>query len=205
VSDGRLPVAEDPFGRGSIQPFGERRQHYCDLVRGGLQTIQGRVAPGSESRVAGRASKRLDALGMAMRAIPNQGVDMSFGDPGVPALLVGTGEALGVHLLGRSPTVFHLTPRSHRRRHRPHDRRVGAGEVTGGAVKWGAWLEKTLERDTPGCCCRLDRTMMGPTKGTKPREREHEDKQEQEQEHMKSHKNPRHLKLGEGKLLYKEE
>jgi hypothetical protein len=47
--------------------------------------------------------------------------------------------------------------------------------------------------------------MMGPAKGTKPREREQEDKQEQEQEHMKSQKNPRHLKLGEGKLPYKEE
>ena len=46
---------------------------------------------------------------------------------------------------------------------------------------------------------------MGPAKGTQPREREQEDTQEQEQEHMKRQKNPRHLKLGEGKLLYKEE
>jgi hypothetical protein len=37
-------------------------------------------------------------------------------------------------------------------------------------------------------------------KGTQPREREHEDTQEQEQEQMKSQKNPRRLKLGEGKL-----
>ncbi len=34
--------------------------------------IQAGVAPGSESRVACRASARLDALGMAMLAIPNQ-------------------------------------------------------------------------------------------------------------------------------------
>jgi len=46
---------------------------------------------------------------------------------------------------------------------------------------------------------------MGKALGTQPREREQEDTQEQEQEHMKSQKNPRHLKLGEGKLLYKEE
>jgi hypothetical protein len=47
--------------------------------------------------------------------------------------------------------------------------------------------------------------MVGPTKGTKPREREHEGKQKQEQEHMKRHKNPHHLKLREGKLPSKEE
>jgi len=81
---------------------------------------------------------------MAMLAISDQGVDMSIGDPGVRALLVGTGEALGVHPLGRSPAAFHLTPRSHRRRCRPHNRRVGAGEATGGTVKWGAWLEEML-------------------------------------------------------------
>ena len=46
---------------------------------------------------------------------------------------------------------------------------------------------------------------MGKALGTQPREREQEDTQEQEQEHMKSQKNPRHLKLGEGKLLSKEE
>jgi hypothetical protein len=46
---------------------------------------------------------------------------------------------------------------------------------------------------------------MGKALGTQPREREQEDTQEQEQEHLKRQKNPRHLKVGEGKLLSKEE
>jgi len=50
--------------------------------------------------------------------------------------------------------------------------------VTGRTIVWGARLEETSDRGVPGCC-RLGRTMMGPAKGTKPREREHEDKQEQ--------------------------
>jgi hypothetical protein len=81
---------------------------------------------------------------MAMLAISDEGVDMSIRDPVVWALLVGTGEALGIHPLGCSSAAFHFTPRSHRRRCRPHNRRVGAGEATGGAVKWGSWLKETL-------------------------------------------------------------
>jgi hypothetical protein len=46
--DSGLTIAEDPFGGGRIQPFGQSREHHGDLLRGGFQTIQGRVAPGSE-------------------------------------------------------------------------------------------------------------------------------------------------------------
>jgi hypothetical protein len=55
-------------------------------------------------------AKGLDALGMAMLAIPNQRVDVSIGDPEVRALLIGTGEAFGGYPLGGSPAAFHLTP-----------------------------------------------------------------------------------------------
>jgi hypothetical protein len=72
VRDSSLSVAEDLFGGGSIQPKGLRRQHHCDVVRGGFQTIQGGVASGSESRVAGLTAKNLDALGMAMLAISEE-------------------------------------------------------------------------------------------------------------------------------------
>ena len=34
--DGGLPVAEDPFGRGRVQPFGQRREHHGDLLRRGF-------------------------------------------------------------------------------------------------------------------------------------------------------------------------
>jgi hypothetical protein len=94
--DGGLPVAEDPLGGGSIQPFGERSQHHCYLVRGGFQTVQGGVVPSSEGGAAGLTAKGLDPLGMAMRAIANQGMDVSICDPSVRALVVGAGKALGV-------------------------------------------------------------------------------------------------------------
>ncbi len=57
--DGGLPVAEDPFGRRSVQSFGQRREHHGDLMRGSFQTVQGRVAASTEG---GAAS--LDALGI---------------------------------------------------------------------------------------------------------------------------------------------
>jgi len=66
-----LSVAEDPFGSGGVQPFGQRRQHHGDLVRRGFQTVQGSVAPGSERGKARRASKGLDPFGTAMLAIAN--------------------------------------------------------------------------------------------------------------------------------------
>jgi len=93
--DGGLMEAENTFSGGSIQPFGERSQHHCALLGGGFQTVQGGMAPSGECGVAGLTAKRLDPLSMAMGAIPDQGMDSSVCDPGVQALLVGTGEALG--------------------------------------------------------------------------------------------------------------
>ena len=61
-------------------------------------------------------AKRLDLLGMAMLAISDESVDVGFGDPVVLALLIGTGEASGVHPLGRSPPAFDLAPGAHRSR-----------------------------------------------------------------------------------------
>ncbi len=37
--DGGLPIAEDPFGRRWVQPFGQSREHHCDLVGGSFQTV----------------------------------------------------------------------------------------------------------------------------------------------------------------------
>ena len=76
----------------------------------GFQTVQGRVAIGSEGGAASRASKGLDPLGLAMLAIPDERVDVSVCDPEVCALRVRTGEALGVHPLWSSLAAFHLTP-----------------------------------------------------------------------------------------------
>jgi hypothetical protein len=143
--DRRLPVAEDPL-------CGQRSQHYGDLVGGGFQTIQGSVASSTECAVTGRTSKGLDALGMPMLAISNEGVNMSIGVPVVGALLIGTGIASGVDPLGRSPSAFDLAPGTYRRMRRSYNRRVGAGEATGGAIVWGAGLEQTLHRGALGPC-----------------------------------------------------
>jgi len=74
--DGGLSVAEDPFSGRRVQPFGECRQHYGDLVRGSFQTVQGRVASSTECDVAGLTTKRLDSFGLAMLTITNQRMHM---------------------------------------------------------------------------------------------------------------------------------
>src|SRR5438105_5831458 len=102
--DGRLPVAEDAFSCGRIQPFSQGREHVGDLLGRGFQTIERRVAPGSEGGAAGLTAKGLDLLGLAMFAIANQRMNGSVCDAEGRALLVGTGEAFGIHSLGCSPT-----------------------------------------------------------------------------------------------------
>jgi hypothetical protein len=144
--------------------------------------------------MAGLTAKGLDALGMPMLAIANECMNVSISDPVVGALVIGTGETLGVHPLGRSPAAFHLAPRSHRRRCRPHNRCVGAGEATGGAIVGAAWFEKTVDHRA----CRLGRQvrelMLRPIKGPKPDEAKEEEEREQEQKAMKGHQGPGCLK-----------
>jgi hypothetical protein len=112
--------------------------------------VQGSVASGGERGAAGRTSKGLDPLGMAMCAIPNQSMHVSVCDSRVGALSVRTGETLSVHPLGCASAAFHLTPGAYSRRHRPHNRRVGAGGATDGAIVWGARLEKAVDRGALG-------------------------------------------------------
>jgi len=80
-----------------------------------------------------------------MRAISEEGMDVSISDPEVRAPLIGTGEAFGGYPLRCSPAAFHLTPGSHRLRCRPHNRCVGARETAGGTLKWSAWFEETVD------------------------------------------------------------
>jgi hypothetical protein len=103
--------------------------------------------------MAGRTSKRLDPLGLAMLAIPNQRMDMSIGDPEVGALLVGTGEAVGIHALRCSPAAFDLTPATYWCTGRSHTAGGSGGKTTGGAVKWRAWLEQTVRRGASAPYC----------------------------------------------------
>jgi hypothetical protein len=104
--DGGLSVAEHTPGSGRIQPFGQRREQHCNVMGRGFQTVQGRVEPGAERSVAGMASKRLDALGRAMLAIADKGMDVGLGDAEIRALLVGTGETFRVYPLGAPRRLF---------------------------------------------------------------------------------------------------
>src|SRR5260370_7309321 len=70
--DGRLSVVKDPFGSGRVQPFGQRREHDCDLLGGGFQTIQGSVTSSTERGAAALTAKRLDPLSLPMLPIPNR-------------------------------------------------------------------------------------------------------------------------------------
>jgi hypothetical protein len=111
--DGGLSVAEDPFSGGRIQSFGESRQNSGDLLRGSFQTVQRSVVSSAERGAARLAAKRLDALGPAMLAVPDQRMEVSVSAAKVLALPVRTSEARGVDAFGGSPSAFHLTPGSH--------------------------------------------------------------------------------------------
>src|SRR5512135_2508132 len=82
--DRGLSKAEDALGRGSVQPFGQSREHHSDLVRGGVQAIQGGVASGTERAVAGLAANGLDLLNTPMFAISHPSMDSSISDAKVP-------------------------------------------------------------------------------------------------------------------------
>jgi hypothetical protein len=115
------------------------------------------VAPGSERGAASRTSKGLDALGTAMLAISDEGVDPIIGDAEVRILLVRTGEALGLYPSGGlALRLFTSLQGRDFRRRRFHHRRVGAAEAAVGAVKWGAWRCRrrwTRVRLLPACEC----------------------------------------------------
>ncbi len=181
--DGGLTVAENPFGDRRVQPFGQRREHYGNLLRGGFQTVHRGVASGSEGGVASLTAKGLDALGLAMLAIPDQRVDVSIGDPAIRALPIGTGVALGLHSLRCSAATFHLTPGAYRSR--SSTQRGSGSETAGGAIVWRAgrcrrrWslLRLTPPREQEGA-------IREPVKTPKQRQREQEADHEQEHEHM---------------------
>ena len=100
--------------------------------------------------MAGLAAKRLDVLGLAMLAIPDQSMNVGIGDSVVLARSVGTSEARGVDPFGGASAAFHLAPGAHRCRRWLSTRRDSGGETTGGAIVWGSWIQETLECDALG-------------------------------------------------------
>jgi hypothetical protein len=173
---GRLPNAEDPLCCRWVQPFGQRGQYHGDVRGRGFQTIQGRVAPGSERGVARLTPKCLNRFGLAMFAVPDQCMPVRVSVAEVPALLIGTGEAFGGYPLGRSAAAFDLTPGSRlpqalqpTRQWRRVDRRgnrlaCAASAGGGGCCAWPLLVKRKAEDGTG-----QDATVAPEKTGGKPR------------------------------------
>ncbi len=193
--DRGLSKTEDPRGSRKVQPFGQRREHHGDLLRGRFQTVQGRVASRTEGGAAGLTPKGLDRFGLAMFAIAHQRVPMSVSVAEVPALPVRTGEPFGGDAFGSSAPTFHLTPGAYWRRYWSSTQRGRGGASTGGAVVWAARLELTGEPAAHlGCCSRLESTVMRKAVGTQQRQRA--DAHEDEQVHLVVHEASSWLEMG---------
>jgi len=101
--------------------------------------------PSAESRAAGLAAEGLDAFGLPMRAITDQGVDLGIGDLIVGALAVGTGEPLRGNPLGSATTALHLAPWANWWPRR-QSMGVACSLLTAGrAIIWGARFEQRLD------------------------------------------------------------
>jgi len=85
-----------------------------------------------------------------MCAVSNQSVDVSVCDAEVRALVVGTGETLGIYPFRSTSPAFDLAPGAHRKRGRSHTRREGGGEAAGRTINWSARLEETLDFGVDG-------------------------------------------------------
>jgi hypothetical protein len=166
--DGGLSVAKDPFSGGSIHPFGQRREHHGDLVRGGFQTIQRSVTSGSERGVTGLTTKGLDPLDTAMLAIADQRVDRGICDAEVRALPVRTGEALRVDAFGSTSLAFDLAPGPHRQRRWIRTRCQGGGKATGRTIAWGARFEQTVDHGVKRLYPAVDQALVEHIQATKP-------------------------------------
>jgi hypothetical protein len=137
------------------------------------------VTSSAERGAASLTTERLDPLRLTMLAIANERMKVSVSEPEVRALLIGTGEAVGVYSLGCSPTAFHLTPGAYRRRGRFHAWRGG---TTDGAIKRGARLEKTVDQSMSAAC--LGMGKLKPRKATKQRPSKEEKGPEQKQDNV---------------------
>jgi hypothetical protein len=116
-----------------------------------------------------------------MLAILDERMPVCVSDAAVRALLIGTSETLGIDAFGYTSPAFDLAPGAYWSR--PSSRQGSGGMSTDGAIVGGARLEQTMERFAHrGRCSGLDKTRMGPAKGTQERQRE--DEHDHEQVHM---------------------
>ncbi len=68
--------------------------------------VQRSIVSSAERGAASRTSQRLDPLRLTMLAIANERMKVSVSEPEVRALLIGTGEAVGVYSDGVLPDGF---------------------------------------------------------------------------------------------------
>src|SRR5512140_3306078 len=102
-----------------------------------------------------------------MLAIPDERKPVCVSDAAVRALLIGTSETLGIDAFGGTSPAFDLAPGAYWSRYWSCIQRSSRGMSTDGAIVGGARLEQTMERRAHrGLCSGLDKTRMGPAKGT---------------------------------------
>src|SRR5262245_29123604 len=103
---GWLAMSEHARGGGQLQSFGERGQHLSKALGRCFQAIERGIAARAEGGATRLTAQGLDALALAMSAIPNQSVNLRVGNPVVGAGAVQAGEALSVNLFGGTTTAF---------------------------------------------------------------------------------------------------
>ena len=82
------------------------------------------------------------------------------------------------------------------RGHCPSTRQRSGAETTGGAIVWGARLEKTVEPGARSSCFEVGRLEREPAMTPKPGQSKDEEEHEQEHVDLKGHKDPRCQKWG---------
>ena len=140
-----MSMAEPAFRRSDVQPFHQRRQDFAHTLRGPFEAIQGRGTTGGAGGPTGLATKGLDALGLAMRAVTDQGVKLRIGDAVVRTSVVRTGEAVGGDASWGATAARELVPGERPRRRG----RSGWGKVPASPAGWAiirrARFEQALE------------------------------------------------------------
>ena len=140
------------------------------LLGRGFQAVHGGVPAGTERGAAGLTPERLDVLGLTMRAIADERMEVSVSVAKGGALPVGTGEAFGRDADGALPAGFSPRARGAQektlalqlmRQWRRDDRRDNRVESEA--------MPQTWERSAPLGCSGRGGTKMGKAVGTQQR------------------------------------
>jgi hypothetical protein len=98
--DGCVVMAEHPHGRGHIQSFRQRREHFRYPLGWGFEVVEWRVTASTEGGSTHLAAEGLDSLDFPRRSIADQGMELRVGDTVVGAGGFGAGVAGSVDTFG---------------------------------------------------------------------------------------------------------